>query len=180
MKRHRAAGIACLVSLVASTAASAQSAKFSPIGCDRSALAAPPGVRCESTNTYGAADGPAGLFQRHWYGGTVNGRAQAVWMSEAIGPGSHFMRLVGTSEEALPKTSTFTGKGSSWTSPLNHGGGTYARFTADNLNCVAFRKGGRAKSQGYQEIFSGSVCAPRGSTLADTDIHPFIDGIRRR
>jgi hypothetical protein len=169
-----------LVGLVVNGAASAQTAKFSPIDCDQSALAAPPGVRCESTNTYSASDGPRGLFQRHWYGGTVAGRSQAVWMQEALGPGSHFVRMVGTSEETLPKTSTFTGKGTDWTSPVAYAGGSYARFRSENLNCVAFRKGGRSKSQGYQEIFSGSVCAPRGATLSDADVQAFLDGVRKR
>jgi outer membrane protein assembly factor BamD (BamD/ComL family) len=145
---------------------------WSEVACDSIPLWSPAGFTCQVSSDYPQ---PA-RYRSYMAGGTVGGWQTQVWMHAAIAPDSYVQTM--DAARALPRLNTLTHAGTDWSAVLNYGGADYMTFRHTTSNCVAMRKPGPARGQGYAYVFTAVQCAPPGAPLYPNDIRTTIDGVR--
>jgi outer membrane protein assembly factor BamD (BamD/ComL family) len=145
---------------------------WSEVGCDSIPLWAPAGFTCQVSSDYPQP----GRYRSYTAGGTVGGWQTQVWMHTAIASET-FVQMMDAAR-ALPRLNTLTHAGTDWSTVLSYGGADYMTFRYAASNCVAMRKPGPARGQGYAYVFTAVQCAPPGAPLYPNDIRTTIDGVR--
>ncbi|MCW5747075.1 MAG: protein kinase, partial [Alphaproteobacteria bacterium] len=148
---------------------------WSTVACAAIPLWVPTGFACQASNDY-ALPGALYRYRSYQAGGTVGDWRTQVWMHQVLGEGSIF--VTSAAEQALPKLNAVTQNGTDWSAVLTYGGAEFMTFRGDGANCVALRKTGAPRGQGYTHVFAAVQCAPPGQPLFPNDIRATIDGVR--
>lgn len=147
---------------------------WAPVSCDTIPLWSPWGFTCRVSNDYPQA----GRFRTYATGGVASGWQSEIWMHVGIA-GDAFITTVDASQ-SLRRLNPIAQAGTDWSTVLAYGGAEYMTFRHAASNCVALRKPGPARAQGYAYVFTAVHCAPPGAPLYPNDIRATIEGVRVR
>lgn len=148
---------------------------WTSVPCSAVPLWAPPGFTCQASNEY-TLPGSDTRYRSFAAGGEVGGWQTQMWMQEALGAES--VGLAVPVDQSLLQLNASTQAGTDWSTALTYGGAEFMTFRSGAANCVALRKPGERRNQGYANVFTAVQCAPPGQPLYPNDIRTTIDGVR--
>jgi len=151
---------------------------WSPTACTSVPLRVPPGFTCQVSNEYTLPGAGSVRARVYSVGGSVGGAETNIWLYQVVGDGS--LTITQAALQTLPQINAFTQAGTDWSGVLSYGGAEYMTFRNGASNCVALRKPGTRRGEGYAHAFLAVQCAPPGQPLYPNDIRALIDDIRLR
>jgi len=143
--------------------------------CSAVPLWAPPGFSCHVSSDYTLV-GSDRRYRGFAAGGVVGDWHTQMWMHEVLG--AEGIAITTPIEQALLQLNAATQAGTDWSTVLTYGGAEFMTFRSGAANCVALRKPGERRGQGYVSVFTAVQCAPPGQPLYPNDIRTTIDGVR--
>ena len=148
---------------------------WTPAPCSAVPMWAPPGFNCHVSNEY-TLPGSDRRYRGFSAGGVVGDWHTQMWMHEVLG--TEGIAITTPIEQSLLQLNATTRAGTDWSTVLTYGGAEFMTFRSGAANCVALRKPGERRGQGYVSVFTAVQCAPPGQPLYPNDIRTTIDGVR--